>query len=145
MNRAQRDRMVLEHCTGDVARQVLSKVGERSASCKCKDYLARCKEFGVLLRAHGLAVMLSYYSHDSADMRGEFAADFNEALALALVMPEASAAQVRIESLADYLLRSRKALRIADLFKRYANALIEPLPDWARVSVAEPEEAPHHA
>ena len=143
MNRAQRDRMVLEHCTGEMARQVLGKVGKRAAGSESRDYLARCKEFGILLRAHGLAVMLGYYSHDRADMRGAFAADFNEALAL--VMPAASAAQVRSEPLADYLLRSRQALRIADLFKRYANALIEPLPDWARAPVSEPEETPHHA
>jgi CRISPR/Cas system CMR-associated protein Cmr5 small subunit len=128
MNRAERNRAVVAGSAGALATWVCETVRSRGESAGREAYLARCKEFGLLLRAHGLAAAMGFYASDARDMRAEFAADLQAALGV--LMPLAGAADLRNEELASYLLHSRQALRVADLFKHYANALLEPAPAW---------------
>lgn len=129
---------------------VVEKIQRAKQNGSQGDYLDRCREFGLLLRVHGLAQTLCHWTAQEKNCRKEFAADLCEVLKLWLVpmTPDGKPAPaipegIRKESLPIYLLHSQIALEVADMFKRYGNALLDELPEWTKNPNAIAKEENH--
>ena len=133
------DPLALRH-HATLARAAVATIMTRKGP-NAKAYLARCREFGLLLRAHGLAQCLWHWKKKADDQQSEFAEDF--CMVLDRWMPSTAPESVRDERLDRYLLRSQVALEVADMFKRYGNALLDEAPKWTKQAPSTKEESSH--